>query len=266
MSRVPPSVTKTAFSCPHCDALTTQYWHDCFAERKKKDELPFVVDQQWLEEVLTRKYPEDLDKEAMFEWARKKARGLPYLSSDGKYGRSLVNVWASLCYNCNEVALWVNDRLIHPVTGTAPEANSDLPADIRADYNEASAILALSPRGAAALLRLAIQKLCKELGQPGKDLNTDIRSLVAKGLPSKVQQALDTVRVIGNNAVHPGAIDLRDDRATAETLFRLVNLIAEKLISEPKHIDEMYGGLPSGALKAIEARDGVSTNENEADG
>lgn len=63
------------------------------------------------------------------------------------------------------------------------------------------------------------------------------------------------MRVIGNNAVHPGSIDLRDDRATAENLFRLLNLIAEKMISEPKHVDEVYAALPPNALAAIEARD-----------
>jgi hypothetical protein len=62
--------------------------------------------------------------------------------------------------------------------------------------------------------------------------------------------------VIGNNAVHPGQIDLRDDKATAIKLFNLVNLIVEAMIATPKHIEQMYEKLPSGALKAIEKRDG----------
>ncbi len=61
--------------------------------------------------------------------------------------------------------------------------------------------------------------------------------------------------MIGNNAVHPGQIDLRDDRAIAESLFRLLNLVAEKMISEPKHVDEVYAALPEEALKAIGNRD-----------
>lgn len=74
-----------------------------------------------------------------------------------------------------------------PLTSNAPPSNKDLPPDILTDYNEASAILAHSPRGAAALLRLCIQKLCQHLGEPGKDLNADIGSLVKKGLPPGVQ-------------------------------------------------------------------------------
>ena len=127
--------------------------------------------------------------------------------------------------------------------------------DVRRDYEEAGTILDASPRGAAALLRLAVEKLCKGLGEPGRDLNADIASLVAKGLDQRVQQALDVVRVIGNNSVRPGQIDLRDDRATAETLFGLVNLICEKMITEPKHVDELYTKLPEAARQAIEKRD-----------
>ena len=50
--------------------------------------------------------------------------------------------------------------------------------------------------------------------------------------------------MIGNNAVHPGTLDLRDDSATAEKLFGLVNLIAEIMISQPKRVAEMYDSLP----------------------
>ncbi len=75
------------------------------------------------------------------------------------------------------------------------------------------------------------------------------------GLNPRVQKALDAVRVFGNEAVHPGQIDMRDDRATAETLFRLLNLVAEKMISEPKHVDEVYNSLPEEKRAAIKLRD-----------
>jgi hypothetical protein len=61
--------------------------------------------------------------------------------------------------------------------------------------------------------------------------------------------------VIGNNAVHPGKIDLRNDRETAERLFVLVNMITDIMISQPKAIQEMSGKLGTGALAAIEKRD-----------
>jgi hypothetical protein len=113
----------------------------------------------------------------------------------------------------------------------------------------------LSPRGAAALLRLAIQKLCIYLGGAGSNINSDIAQLVSNGLPPKVQEALDSVRVIGNEAVHPGTLDLKDDRKTVGMLFRLINFIAIKMITEPREIAEIYGSLPPDKLKAIAKRD-----------
>lgn len=133
--------------------------------------------------------------------------------------------------------------------------NQDMPDDIKRDYEEAREIANLSTRGAAALLRLAIQKLCAHLGQPGKNINNDIKELVAKGLPPKVQEALDVVRLIGNDAVHPGTIDLRDDFETVTTLFKLVNFITQKMITEPREIDEIYGRLPGDKLDGIKQRD-----------
>ena len=70
-----------------------------------------------------------------------------------------------------------------------------------------------------------------------------------------MQEAVDLVWVTGNNAVHPGQIDLKDDRIKAETMFSLMNRIAEKMISESKHIDNFCATLPEEVLKAIESRD-----------
>jgi hypothetical protein len=66
------------------------------------------------------------------------------------------------------------------------------------------------------------------------------------------------VRVIGNESVHPGSIDLNDDRETALRLFDLVNAIADQMISHPKKVKEMYGKLPEEKRKAIEARDAAA--------
>jgi hypothetical protein len=135
--------------------------------------------------------------------------------------------------------------------------NSDLPETITADFEEAREIVQASPRGAASLLRLAIQKLCSHLGEKGKNIDDDIASLVRKGLNPLVQQSLDIVRVIGNEAVHPGTLDLSDDRDTAFRLFELVNAIADQMISHPKTVSDMYRKLPEMKRKAIESRDGT---------
>jgi len=75
-------------------------------------------------------------------------------------------------------------------------------------------------------MRLVVQKLCAHLGREREEIDDDIASLVSKGLNPLIQQALDVVRVVGNEAVHPGTIDIKDGRDTALRLFELVNAIA----------------------------------------
>lgn len=165
----------------------------------------------------------------------------------------------ALCQHCSRPSIWYGGTMIVPGSGSAPLPNRDLPEDVLGDYTEAREILGRSPRAAAALLRLAIQKLCVHLGEKGKDLNKDIGELRTKGLLPAVQQALDAVRVIGNNAVHPGQIDLRDDTATVAALFGLVNLICEQMISGPRQAREVFDMLPQSAKDAIAKRDAVTT-------
>jgi hypothetical protein len=134
--------------------------------------------------------------------------------------------------------------------------NPDLPKDIKEDFEEARLIVFKSPRGAAALLRLCIQKLCGHLGETGKSINEDIKGLVKKGLPETIQKALDIVRVIGNEAVHPGKLDLKDDVDTANKLLKLVNFIANHMITEPKEIKKLFNDkIPKKKKIAIENRD-----------
>lgn len=153
------------------------------------------------------------------------------------------------------MTLWREGVLIVPDTSSAPMGHSDLPESLAADFEEARSVFSRSPRSSAALLRLVIQKLCSELGQKGKNINDDIAALVADGLPVRVQQALDIVRVIGNEQVHPGQLDVRDDPAIASELFRLVNFIVEDRITRPKEIQELYDRLPEDKRSAIEKRD-----------
>ena len=171
-------------------------------------------------------------------------------------GYPIANFRIALCTHCGQPSYWFHDQMIYPNKVTAPLPNVDLPEDIKKNFEEARQIANLSPKGAAALLRLAIQKLCVHLEEPGKDLNKDIGSLVKKGLPVGIQKALDIVRVIGNESVHPGQIDISDDPATTAKLFELVNIIASKMITEPKEIDKLFDGLPDGKKAAIQKRDG----------
>lgn len=256
---VPPSVHEKAFNCPHCGTFTTQYWYALTADSITINKgLPPIVSDGGVDDLGYGEIKNENAKKQLSTLANELSKGRPFLRGvRGTSSKSLAlyNSYISKCFNCSEISFWIYDKLFYPTRGEAPEANPDLPPEIRDDYNEASAILDISPRGAAALIRLAIQKLCRELGKSGKNINEDIGALVKDGLDPRIQKALDAVRVIGNNAVHPGQIDLRDKRETAENLFRLLNVIAEKMISEPRHVDEVYASLPKEARDQISRRD-----------
>lgn len=184
--------------------------------------------------------------------------GYQYIQPNGAQGLTsykLTNAATAKCSYCSQASIWINGQMVYPLTGNVEEANSDLPLDILKDYNEAKDIVNISPRGSAALLRLALQKLCVHLNEKGKNINDDIANLVKRGLPTQLQQALDSVRVIGNHAVHPGVIDLEDKPETAFALFSFVNIICDYFITQPKKISEVYNNLPQKDIDNIAKRD-----------
>ena len=168
-------------------------------------------------------------------------------------GNSWIQV--ATCHNCCKHIVWIDNIYAYPDI-VAEEANSDMPEGVKQLYNEAGLIYNKSPRAACALLRLAIDRLCNELGETDRDINKNIGELVKKGLPASVQQALDVVRVVGNKAVHPGQIAFDvDDVGTATMLMRLLNIIVSRMISEPKEIAGLYDQLPESVKQSITKRD-----------
>ena len=252
----PPSVRKTAFECPYCGAFTTQYWYTVLANKREGDDpTPWIPDEDSKRDMLNRSDLPDGAKNTWVRWFDLMARGAVFVDENGAYANYTVNnLFLSRCYACNRIGVWVHDTLVFPSEKQGPMPNQDLPADVIQDFEEARSILSLSPKGAAAILRLCLQKICTFLGEDSKNLDGAIASLVTKGLNPLIQKSLDIVRVIGNEAVHPREINLNDDRETANQLFELVNSIADQMITHPKNVDQLYSKLPEGKRKAIEER------------
>lgn len=175
----------------------------------------------------------------------------------------------SRCARCEKLVLWheyivreengnviPNGVIIHPPVSTAPHHHVDLPEPCVAEYDEARSIVGASPRGAAALLRLCLENLCAHLtGSAKNSINDNIAQLVREGLSVRIQQALDYLRVAGNNAVHPGTMDLHDTPDRVFSMFDLINLIVENQITQPRAVEALYNQIPEGARNAVERRD-----------
>jgi hypothetical protein len=210
------------FRCPHCQALAHQEWWDVEPVR-----------------CVTR-------------------RGKNGPPAPSVMGAVIEGFGLSECQGCHKYSLWVNEKLAYPGVSTAPLPVEDMPADVRADYNEAREIFDKSARGAGGLLRLAFEKLLQHLGVTKSDPNAAIGELVKKGLVlGPMQQAMDSMRIFSNQAVHHGFVKLEDQPATVALLFRLINYIVVNTITRDKEIQALYNTLPPEKLAGIQKRDGT---------
>ena len=234
------------FQCPHCNTIAAQNWLNTYEVGSTAIE---IINHLYLN---YRSHIESFYQKPIIQF-------LNVIDSD--FQKSLdqfipKGFSVATCSSCEDFTLWVNEEIVYPRKTTILPPNEDLEEDIKALYIEASTILVDSPKGSAALLRLALQKLLKQLGKSGKNINNDIKELVAEGLSPKIQQALDLVRVIGNNAVHPGEINLDDNAEIAQKLFSILNFIAYELITKPKELDNLYANLiPLDTQDHIKQRD-----------
>jgi hypothetical protein len=164
------------------------------------------------------------------------------------------------CSSCFKYSVWFEEKMIYPDYISIEQPNADLPEEVEKLYMEAAQIKDKSPRAAAALLRLAIEKLASHiLAEKDKgSLNQNIGELVKVGLNKKTQQAFDIVRITGDDQIHDlGAINLDEQPDNVDILFSLINLIARELITEEKEIGILFGSLPENKVKGIEDRDKI---------
>lgn len=213
---VNPERNQNKYTCPHCNTLS----------QMRIDSHHFQEDQHFVN------------------------------SSTGvRVARYYNDITIHRCQCCGKKIIWIDDEYIYPDI-VIEEANPDMPESVKRLYNEAALIANKSPRAACALLRLAIDRLCNELGETDSSIDKNIGALVKRGLSQEVQQALDIVRVVGNKAVHPGqiAFDI-DNIETATILLSLLNMIVTRMITEPKKIGAMFESLPESVKNSIEKRD-----------
>lgn len=227
-----PELRAKKFTCPHCGVLAQQSW-------KNRIEVTSYFIQSLNNYVFI--FRSNLDK-----WEEKTVRD--FVKSFSSEFKNLnheifpLGLNLSTCRSCEQSTVWIEEDIVFPRQSLMPEPNEDLEEDIKHLYREASNIFHDSPRAAAALLRVCIEKLCRSLISQKGSLHDCINKLRdTKGLNSQIVDTLHICRVIGNEAVHSGTIDFEEDSDKVKFHFFLVNDIADELVSKPKQIQESYG-------------------------
>src|SRR5262245_51235048 len=232
-------------------AHTVMYLRDSSGSPLKADEKPVVVNGETVAAPMFRD-AEEGERECEVKSAE---LSRPSLRVHREFrNRDVQNISISYCFNCNEICLWVVDQMVWPRCATDPEPKLHASPDVRGETEEASHTLDASPRGAAVLLRLATEKLCKELGDSDGSPRPEIAPHFQEEVDARVQKVLDAMRIIESKAVPPDDLGVGDSRATAETLSGLVNLVCEKMIIEPRQLRALYAKVRDGAQSAFEPR------------
>ena len=224
----PPEYEKDEFNCAHCKVLAHQIWvSNLYGERV---ETMVIGPSNYLRENLS---PSDLFA-------------------------------ASRCERCNKWSIWIEESLVYPAQITVEDPNDDMPDEVRKLYRESAQVLSISPRAAAALLRLGLQILLGAVGGDGKNINDDIKKIVALGVEPETQRALDILRVFGNSGAHPGEIKLDEDPGLVQKMYGLMNYVTDRLITQKNQINELFEGLPEGIKDQIESRDSKNKDKEKS--
>lgn len=133
------------------------------------------------------------------------------------------------CGVCGKLILFVDGKLAWPELPSIPPTEH-MPDNVRIAYVEAQAVIGRSPQCACAMLRLALERLCVQLGGEGNSLRAKILSL---NLSPDMEKLCDACRIVGNDAVHEGMLFVKDTDTDelAMTLSRFVNWITDRTIA-----------------------------------
>ena len=96
---------------------------------------------------------------------------------------------------------------VEPSTPERVQVGEGVPSDFVDDFQEALAVLPVSPKASAALSRRVLQSILWDQGYNGRNLGKQVDNLLAetssdKVLPTSVRANVDAVRNLGNFAAH----------------------------------------------------------------
>lgn len=137
-----------------------------------------------------------------------------------------------------------------------------IPQPIRQDYEEACAIVNLSPKASATLSRRCLQGMIRDYwGICKKTLNAEISELQNKITPD-LWCALDSLRQLGNIGAHMESdintiVDI--DPGEADNLIKLIELLMKEWYINREERNKLFGSiLNTNATKQSERKGGAN--------
>jgi hypothetical protein len=229
---IQPRLGAESFSCPHCNTVAHQDWYSLFLKPGNAAEVR-VLTPEAVKALRHGDAQRDNIKEVDQFVERLKTNDLTYEYQKHPHPLKvkMANLHISNCHSCNGFSLWVGGLLVFP---TRIDKTPEL---VEEDLEEAAAILNKFPRGAAALMRVCIQKLVPLLEDNDKELNQRISSLVRKGLEMEMQQAMDVLQVLRSDPVQLSRLESQADKKTILRFLDSLKEVLERRMSRNR--DEM---------------------------
>lgn len=184
-----------------------------------------------------------------------------YKSSNGRYGvneyyDSTLKISFYQCPNCNNFTIFADGigdlvqgihTLLKP-NSLAKQFPNYIPETIRNDYEEAYAIVNLSPKASATLARRCLQGMIHDFwGIKLKNLNQEISALKDK-IPPDLWSSIDALRQLGNIGAHMEndtdvIVDI--DPNEAESLIKLIELLMKEWYINREERKKLFGEIIS---------------------
>lgn len=163
----------------------------------------------------------------------------PFGYSNGEYYDSAIQISFFRCPSCGNYTVFAEgigemvkdiNTIIKP-NSLAKQFPDYIPETIRNDYEEAYAILHLSPKASATLSRRCLQGMIHDFWDIKlKNLNQEISALKDK-IPADLWSSIDALRQLGNIGAHMEKdtdviVDI--DPNEAESLIKLIELLMKE--------------------------------------
>src|SRR6266511_3662299 len=99
-----------------CAAIAHQFWYRLRADEFCQGNAPSVPSADVIHDIEQLREIDQDQKNRLIDYIKRSRSGSVFLD-EGTHENSYVhvgNLWLSKCFSCNEISVWVHDRLLFP--------------------------------------------------------------------------------------------------------------------------------------------------------